>query len=82
MYMYVHRYLVNTNTIFVRRFSSTNLYTVSTHILLIIYLMFREPVKMLIKICFIVENDTFEARVSPKTSRTPPESVHIIHRVS
>ena len=44
--------------------------------------MFREPVKMLIKICFIVENDTFEARVSPKTSRTPPESVHIIHRVS
>ena len=42
-------------------------------------LMFRGPVKMLIKIYFIVENDTFEARVSPKTSISPPESVHIIH---
>ena len=59
---------MNKYTIFVRRFASNQLDTAVltiTYILVIIYLMFRELVKMSKKICFIVENCNFDACVSP-----------------
>ena len=47
-----------------------------TYIWVIIYLMFRELVKISKKICFIGENTTFVPWVSSKRSRTPEQRTH------